>query len=173
MTVNEAAADSGLSDSVPSPYTDADASLSRVKQLLAHDSKVKVAGIDADGILRGKIMNKEKFLGSIKSGFGMSSAIFSWDMHDVLYAEESSLTSANQSYEDFTALIDLDSFRRLPFENDIAFFLLRFSVLEKPVEADGRGMTKSVTDSMASKGFRGLAGGKCGHRLNLEEALPS
>lgn len=35
---------------------------------LAADEKVRVAGIDIDGILRGKILSKEKFLGSLKSG---------------------------------------------------------------------------------------------------------
>jgi hypothetical protein len=37
---------------------------------LAGDSKVKVAGIDADGVMRGKIMAKDKFMSAAKSGFG-------------------------------------------------------------------------------------------------------
>jgi len=37
---------------------------------LKEDTKVKVAGIDADGVLRGKIMAKEKFMSAAKSGFG-------------------------------------------------------------------------------------------------------
>jgi hypothetical protein len=37
---------------------------------LVNDTKVKVAGIDADGVIRGKIMSKEKFLSAAKSGFG-------------------------------------------------------------------------------------------------------
>ena len=35
---------------------------------LASDDRVKVAGVDMDGILRGKIVAKEKFLSSVKSG---------------------------------------------------------------------------------------------------------
>ncbi|KAJ9429782.1 glutamine synthetase [Fusarium oxysporum] len=113
-----------------------------IAKLLAGDKKVKVAGIDCDGILRGKIIHKSKFLSSLESGFGMSSAIFGWDMHDVLYTEETSLTSADSGYQDFTAVIDLNSFRRLP----------------QPVFADGRGLVKALTNNLADSGYKGLAG---------------
>jgi len=41
-----------------------------LETLLQRDNKVKVAGIDADGVLRGKVMSKDKFLSAVKSGFG-------------------------------------------------------------------------------------------------------
>ncbi|KAM6524254.1 hypothetical protein FSOLCH5_004856 [Fusarium solani] len=135
-----------------------ESSLDRITRLLADDNKVKVAGIDCDGLLRGKIIHKAKFLSSLKSGFGMSSAIFGWDMHDVLYTEETSLTSAESGYQDFTAMIDLESFRRLPFEDNIAFFLLHFYIQDKPVFADGRGLIRSLTNDLAAKGYEALAG---------------
>ncbi|KAK7424431.1 hypothetical protein QQX98_000396 [Neonectria punicea] len=37
-------------------------SIDKVKQLLGNDDKIKVAGINCDGILRGKVMHKSKFL---------------------------------------------------------------------------------------------------------------
>ena len=37
---------------------------------LTEDTKVKVAGIDADGVMRGKVMAKDKFMSAAKSGFG-------------------------------------------------------------------------------------------------------
>jgi glutamine synthetase len=37
---------------------------------LQDDAKVKVAGIDADGVMRGKIMSKDKFMSAARSGFG-------------------------------------------------------------------------------------------------------
>lgn len=40
-----------------------------IAQQLINDHKVKVAGIDCDGVLRGKIMSKEKFLSSLQDGF--------------------------------------------------------------------------------------------------------
>jgi glutamine synthetase len=147
-------------DGLVNGVEDEDATISQFKRLLASDTKVKVAGIDCDGILRGKIMNKSKFLSSLKGGFGMSSAIFGWDMHDLLYSEESNLTSAKTGYADFNAVVDLESMRRLAFEDNIPFFLLRFFLAEQSVVADGRGLVRSLTDSMAASGFQGLAGGK-------------
>jgi len=41
-----------------------------IEEQLKGDRRVKVAGIDADGVLRGKLMSKEKFLSAVKSGFG-------------------------------------------------------------------------------------------------------
>lgn len=57
-------------------------------KILENDTKVKVAGIDADGMLRGKLMAKKKFLGIAKEGFGFCSVIFGWDMHDQTYFRE-------------------------------------------------------------------------------------
>ena len=37
---------------------------------LKDDNKVKVAGIDADGVIRGKVMAKDKFISAVRSGFG-------------------------------------------------------------------------------------------------------
>ncbi|KAH7137487.1 hypothetical protein B0J13DRAFT_609512 [Dactylonectria estremocensis] len=127
-------------------------------KLLANDTKVKVAGIDFDGVLRGKIMAKDKFLSSVKGGFGMSSAIFGWDMHDVLYTTETSITSADGGYADLTAEIDLGSMRRLPFEENIPMFLLNFSTGGTPVCADGRSMMTSLVKSLAEAGVKGFAG---------------
>src|ERR1700734_1945471 len=71
---------------------------------LKNDTKVKVAGIDADGVMRGKVMAKDKFMSAAKSGFGFCrypqpkattdaySVIFGWDIHDkVPYSPESCL----------------------------------------------------------------------------------
>lgn len=126
---------------------------------LTNDHKVKVAGIDCDGVLRGKIMSREKFLASLEDGFGMSSAIFAWDMHDMLYVEEGSISSEKDGYGDFIAEVDLSSFRRLPFEDNIPFFLLRFKLNGVPVFADGRSLIQSTAENLARKGMRGLAGG--------------
>jgi glutamine synthetase len=37
---------------------------------LKDDTRVKLAGIDADGVLRGKVMDKDKFISALKTGFG-------------------------------------------------------------------------------------------------------
>lgn len=89
-----------------SPTTGAPTSFKELEDLLQQDTKVKVAGkcsrlshllstsyhktrrghitdktgIDEDGVLRGKIMSKSKFLSAVKTeGFGFCSVIFGWD----------------------------------------------------------------------------------------------
>ncbi|KAI8316450.1 hypothetical protein K4K61_005487 [Colletotrichum sp. SAR11_59] len=104
------------------------ATAGNIEAILANDEKVRVAGVDADGILRGKIMDKEKFLSSISSGFGISSAIFAWDIHDVLFTTETKIATTEDGFADFVAYPDLSSFRRLPTDDDIPFFLLSFAV---------------------------------------------
>ena len=46
------------------------ATVDNIEELLKNDSAVKVAGCDIDGVLRGKLMSKKKFLGIVKDGFG-------------------------------------------------------------------------------------------------------
>ncbi|KAJ5691947.1 hypothetical protein N7462_001370 [Penicillium macrosclerotiorum] len=126
--------------------------------LLADDIKVKVAGIDADGVLRGKVMAKEKFLGIAQKGFGFSSAVFGWDMHDMLWTTNARVAPPESGYADFLAIPDLNTFRRLPWEENIPFFLVRFVSNGKPVSADGRSMLKGICDRIAESGYSASAG---------------
>lgn len=128
--------------------------------ILADDIKVKVGGIDADGILRGKVMAKEKFLGIAEKGFGFSSAVFGWDMHDMLWTTDARIAPPETGYADFLAVPDLNTFRRLPWEENIPFFLVRFISNGKAVSADGRSMLKGVCDRIGAEGYQALAGGK-------------
>ena len=43
---------------------------------LSTDTKVKIAGSDIDGIARGKVISKDKFLKIIKDGMGFCDVIF-------------------------------------------------------------------------------------------------
>ncbi|KAL2837636.1 hypothetical protein BJY01DRAFT_258276 [Aspergillus pseudoustus] len=127
--------------------------------LLANDIAVKVAGVDCDGILRGKVMNKDKFIGIAQKGFGFSSAVFGWDMQDVLYTTDAKISDPKAGYVDFIAVPDLSSFRRIPWEDDIPFFLVRFVQNGVPVVADGRSLLKGVCDKLeAAADCRAMAG---------------
>jgi hypothetical protein len=44
--------------------------LENLAEVLANDTKIKIAAVDIDGLLRGKIMHKDKFLSVVKDGFG-------------------------------------------------------------------------------------------------------
>jgi glutamine synthetase len=48
-------------------------------------SKIKLAIADVDGILRGKLMHKDKFLAAADSGFGFCDVVFGWDAADQVY----------------------------------------------------------------------------------------
>ena len=46
---------------------------------------VKVAVSDIDGILRGKVLHKDKFVSAVEGGFGFCDVVYGWDMHDQCY----------------------------------------------------------------------------------------
>src|SRR5215216_4582951 len=85
-------------------------------------AKVKVAVVDVDGILRGKYIHRDKFLSAAESGFGFCNVIFGWDSSDVCY-DNASYTGWHTGYPDALARIDLGTGRKIPWENNIPFFL--------------------------------------------------
>ncbi|KAH7049616.1 hypothetical protein BKA57DRAFT_460660 [Linnemannia elongata] len=134
--------------------------LEEFTELLKDDHRVKVAGIDLDGILRGKVMVKSKFLSILESGFGFCSVIFGWDMHDKTYPEELSVSNAANGYRDIIAIPDLTTFRRIPWEDNIPFFLLSFYEphTREPLAVCPRGLLKRVTDELATHGWEAMCG---------------
>ncbi len=89
-------------------------------------TKVKVALVDIDGVLRGKYMHRDKFLSAIDNGFGFCSVVFGWDMADKDYTNDIKVTGWHTGYGDFDAQVDLDTFRTIPWEKDTPFFLVDF-----------------------------------------------
>ncbi len=87
------------------------------------NGKVKVAVTDIDGILRGKYLHKEKFFGAVDGGFGFCNVVFGWDSSDVCYDQGVTYTGWHTGYPDAQARIDLDTFRRVPWDGDVPFFL--------------------------------------------------
>ena len=130
-------------------------------KLLENDTKVKLAGVDVDGILRGKLISKKKFLGIAKEGFGFCSVIFGWDMHDQTYFRELKISNADNGYHDLIAIPDLSSFRRIPWEDDVPFFLVSFFDPDsgKPVSACPRGLLKTTVGKLHEEGYGAMAGG--------------
>ncbi|TLS22327.1 uncharacterized protein PpBr36_09885 [Pyricularia pennisetigena] len=138
----------------------ASVTLESLPDVLANDTKVKLAGIDVDGILRGKLVSKKKFLSIAKDGFGFCSVIFGWDMHDQTYFRELGISNAGNGYRDLVAIPDLSSFRRVPWENDIPFFLVSFHDPDtmEPICACPRGLLRTQLDKIKSEGYGAMAG---------------
>ncbi|KAF8891318.1 hypothetical protein BD779DRAFT_1661733 [Infundibulicybe gibba] len=110
------------------------------------DTKVKVAGVDVDGVLRGKYMSKEKFLSAASSnGFGFCSVIFGWDIHDAVYSRELLVSNKQNGYRDIIATIDLSSYRRIPWEYN-------------PLVMDPRGILRITTERAAARSLQCYAG---------------
>ena len=135
--------------------------LESLPELLKNDDKVKLAGVDVDGVLRGKLMQKKKFLSIAESGFGFCSVIFGWDMHDATYFKELGVSNKENGYRDMIAIPDLSSFRRIPWENDVPFFLVSFFEPDTmlPVCACPRGLLKRMLGRLERKGYNAMAGG--------------
>ncbi|MEO5890299.1 MAG: glutamine synthetase family protein [Ferruginibacter sp.] len=99
----------------------------KILQQLAEQNteKVKLAITDLDGVLRGKMISYEKFASIVEKGFGFCNVVFGWDAADVAY-DNSQYTGWHTGYPDATAVIDLNTFRQVPWDNDTPFFLADF-----------------------------------------------
>jgi glutamine synthetase len=84
--------------------------------------KVKIAFTDIDGILRGKYISSEKFISVVETGTGFCDVIFGWDANDAAY-DNTEFTGWHSGYPDAPARIDITTFRKIPWEQDIPFFL--------------------------------------------------
>lgn len=119
---------------------------------------VKVAGVDLDGILRGKYMAKDKFFSAVKGGFGFCSVIFGWDSGDICY-DHVKFTGYHTGYHDTMAVVDLSTYRKIPWENDIPFFLLSFVEKDnKPLHICPRQVLKKVVQESRDMGYEPLIG---------------
>ncbi len=145
-------------------YSDVEANALTVDdlpKLLKTDDRVKLAGVDVDGIQRGKIVSKAKFLSVATAGFGFCSVVFGWDMHDQTYFRELKVSNKDNGYRDMLAVPDLNTFRRIPWEDNVPFFLVRFfdPDTKEPICACPRGLLRTQVDKIQSKGYGAMAGG--------------
>jgi glutamine synthetase len=102
-------------------------SIPEILQRLANldTQKVKLAVVDIDGVLRGKVISFEKFKSVAEKSFGFCDVVFGWDAADLAY-DNASFTGWHTGYPDATAVIDLQTFRQVPWENGLPFFLADF-----------------------------------------------
>lgn len=113
--------------------------------------KVKLAIADIDGVLRGKYISKQKFMSLLEGDLGFCDVVFGWDMADVCY-DNASFTGWHSGYPDAKAKLDLSTFRKIPWENDIPFFLAEF--IEEAAEVCPRNVLKRVIEEADKQGFK-------------------
>jgi glutamine synthetase len=94
---------------------------------VAGTEKVKLAITDIDGVLRGKVISFDKFKSIAGSGFGFCDVVFGWDAGDQAY-DNGAFTGWHTGYPDAMAVVDVDTMRRVPWEDGLPFFLADFRV---------------------------------------------
>ena len=124
--------------------------------------KVKVAVSDIDGVLRGKYLHIDKFLGAAEpypgGGFGFCDVVLGWDMMDATY-DNTVATGWQHGFPDALARLDLNTTRRVPWDDDVPMVLGEF------VNADGsahaqcpRQVLKRVLARAEKLGFQVMSG---------------
>jgi len=125
-------------------------------------TKVKVAVSDIDGVLRGKYLHRDKFLGAAEpfpaGGFGFCDVVLGWDMMDNTY-DNTTTTGWQHGFPDALARLDLDTARHVPWDSNVPFFLGEF------VNSDGtphaqcpRQALKRVLARAEKMGFKVMTG---------------
>ena len=133
--------------SAPSPHN-AESLLALVtERALSH---VKVGVTDADGVLRGKYMSREKFASALEKGFGFCDVIFGWDSNDQLY-DNASFTGWRTAFPDAEVRLVPETARDLPLEGDMVFVLGEFAGRAEAICP--RGLLKRVLARAADMGF--------------------
>ncbi len=115
--------------------------------------KVKLAITDIDGVLRGKYVSVDKFLSIADGNMGFCDVVFGWDSSDVAY-DNTNYTGWHSGYPDAKARIDLNTFRKIPWENDVPFFLGEFITDEgKPLYVCPRQLLRKVIGDVDKAGY--------------------
>lgn len=81
-------------------------------------------------------------------------------MHDSVYTRELAVSNKENGYCDIMASIDLSTFRRIPWENNVPFFLVSFfdPKTSAPICADPRGVLRKAIDNAAAHDLECISG---------------
>jgi glutamine synthetase len=120
--------------------------------------KVKVAVSDIDGILRGKYIHRDKFFSAVDNGFGFCDVVFGWDSQDQCY-DNTRLTGWQHGFPDAIARIDLNTYRTVPWDGNVPFFLGNFVTGDgKPHPLCPRQLLKRVLKRAEKLGYMPMIG---------------
>lgn len=115
--------------------------------------KIKFAFADIDGVLRGKIISNEKFTDGLQDGYGFCDVVFGWDSSDTCY-NNVQLTGWHTGYPDKPAHVDLSTFRTIPWQDNIPFFIADFSKADgSTVPACSRSLLKKIIAECEEMGY--------------------
>jgi len=115
--------------------------------------KIKFAFADIDGVLRGKVIHRRKFLESLESGLGFCDVVFGWDCADMPY-DNVKLTGTHTGYPDQLCAIDLSTFRSIPWQENMPFFIADFNKKDgSALAACSRTLLKKIASQCSDLGY--------------------
>ncbi len=95
----------------------------------------------------------DKFKSVIEKGLGFCDVIFGWDANDAAY-DNAAFTGWHTGYPDATAVVDINSFREIPWENNLPFFLADFADKKgERLAICPRSLLKNIGEQAATAGF--------------------
>jgi glutamine synthetase len=113
-------------------------------------SHIKVGVFDIDGVMRGKYMSRDKFLGALHHGYGFCDVVLGWDCDDSLY-DNTAYTGWHTAYPDAALRLLPDTMRVLTHEGDTPLVLSEFT---GPAEAIcPRGVLRRVLQRADAMGY--------------------
>ncbi|MDX1639283.1 MAG: glutamine synthetase family protein [Balneolaceae bacterium] len=115
-------------------------------------NKIKFAVTDMDGVLRGKTITKSKFQKGLDEEIGFCDVVFGWDLNDRVY-DNTRVTGWQTGYPDAMATIDLETFRKIPWNHEVPFFLADFRNSDSLSEVCPRTLLRTVRGKALDMGF--------------------
>ncbi|HZE83233.1 MAG TPA: hypothetical protein VE035_02945, partial [Puia sp.] len=93
------------------------------------------------------------FRSVVEKGFGFCDVVFGWDCGDQAY-DNAGYTGWHTGYPDAATVIDIQTFRQIPWENAIPFFLADFrDAQQNPLPVCPRGLLKRTMQQGLDEGF--------------------
>jgi glutamine synthetase len=111
---------------------------------------VKIGVFDNDGILRGKYIDRPKFLAALDKGLGFCDVVLGWDSNDQQY-DNVTFTGWHTAFPDAPVRLLPETCRALPLEGDMLLFLGEFAGHAESVCP--RGTLRRVLKRAAAAGY--------------------
>lgn len=112
----------------------------------------KVGVFDIDGVLRGKLLNRDKLSSALHQGFGFCDVIFGWDSDDKLY-DNVTFTGWHTGYPDAPVRLLPETTRTLPFEYDGRGLFILGEMTGEAEAICPRGVLRRVLDKASAMGY--------------------
>jgi len=132
--------------------SDVPTTVAQLERLLDHRRILhhKIGAFDIDGVLRGKYVDRSKFLSAAEKGFGFCDVVLGWDSSDQLY-DNATVSGWHTGYRDAPVKLDLATTRLLPFEPDTILMIGGFSGDYEA--ACPRGMLRRMVERAQARGL--------------------